>query len=221
MRPPLPIPAVCLVSSGAAREGDDLAGLAERASEAGVDLVQIREPQLGDGALLALVRRVADAVDRNRTAVLVNDRSDVSMAAGADGVHLRASAMPASRVRAIAPARFLIGRSVHSAGEARDAEADGAVDFLIFGTVFPSAGKPAGHPVAGIAALADVCSAVRVPVLAIGGMRPDRAAECAAAGASGVAAIGMFEEADRRGGGSLQDLVRRLRQAFDSRRPVV
>ena len=222
---PLPIPAICLVSSGAARErdaapGDILVELAARASDAGVDVVQIREPRLGDGALAALVGRVADAVDRGRTAVLVNDRPDVALAAGADGVHLRASAMAASRVRAIAP-RFLIGRSVHSAMDAREAEADGAADFLIFGTVFPSAGKPAGHPVAGVAALAGVCGAVRLPVLAIGGVQPDLAADAAAAGAAGVAAIGMFEDANRRGADGLRDLVRRVRQAFDSRRPLV
>src|SRR5688572_18848830 len=102
-----PTPAICLVSSGAARDGDDLVGLAARASAAGVDLVQVRERQLGEAALVALVRRVAGAVDRGRTSVLVNDRADVAIAAGADGVHLRAGAMPASRVRTIAPPRFL------------------------------------------------------------------------------------------------------------------
>lgn len=223
---PSSLPAICLVSSGATRERDAAAAdvlveLAARASAAGVDAVQIREPHLGDGALVGLARRVASAVDRGRTAVLVNDRTDVAIAAGADGVHLRASAMRASRVRAIVPPHFLIGRSVHSAIEAREAEADGAADFLIFGTVFPSAGKPADHPVAGVAALASVCAAVRLPVLAIGGLRPDRAAEAAAAGAAGVAAIGMFEDAGRQGIEGLRDLVRRVRQAFDSRRPLV
>ena len=125
--------------------------------------------------------------------------------------------MPASRVRALAGSEFLIGRSVHTVMEARQAEEDGGADYLIFGTVFPSAGKPEGHPVAGIEALADVCSSVRLPVLAIGGITAVRAADVAAAGASGIAGIGMFAAVGQRGGMDLTELVRSLRRSFDTR----
>jgi thiamine-phosphate pyrophosphorylase len=213
-------PALCLVTPGdRERQGNasiDVVDLAARASAAGIDIVQLREPQLSDTALLAIARRVLEAVDRSRTAVLVNDRVDVALAAGADGVHLRADAMRASRVRALTRSGFLIGRSIHSAAEARDAEADGGVDYLIFGTMFPSAGKPADHPVAGLAALADVCAAVRLPVLAIGGISAPRVSEVAAAGAAGVAAIGMFADADRSRPEEMTDRVRRVREAFDT-----
>jgi len=215
-------PAICLVTSGTAEPGGrqdgagiDVAALAGRASTAGVDIVQVREPRLSDAALLATVRRVLEAVDRSRTAVLVNDRVDVALAAEADGVHLRADAMRASRVRAIAPGRFLIGRSIHSADEAREAEQDGGVDYMIFGTVFPSAGKPPDHPVAGLGALEAACAATRVPVLAIGGITVARAAEVAAAGAAGVAAIGLFTAAARGGTEDMATLVRDVRRAFD------
>lgn len=194
----------------------DIVDLAAQASFAGTDLVQLREPQLSDAALFSAVRRVLSVVDRARTAVLVNDRMDVAVAAGADGVHLRADAMHASRVRAVAPPGFLIGRSVHSVEEAREADEDGGVDYLFFGTVFPSVGKPTGHAVAGLEALTEVCAVVRVPVIAIGGMTAARASAVAGAGAAGIAAIGMFLDAVRTAGGDLPSMVQQVRRAFDT-----
>ena len=108
--------------------------------------------------------------------------------------------MPASRVRATRGIEFLIGRSVHTVTEARHAEEDGGADYLIFGTVFPSAGKPEGHPIAGVEGLAAVCASVRLPVLAIGGVTVARVADVAAAGAAGIAGIGVFAGAGQRGG---------------------
>jgi thiamine-phosphate pyrophosphorylase len=195
--------------------------VAARASAAGADIVQVREGSVPDGELAVLVRRVVAAVDRSRTAVLVNDRVDVALAAEADGTHLRGDGVPASRVRGIAPDNFLIGRSVHTAAEARAAERDGGSDFLFFGTVYPSAGKPAAHPVAGIDALRDVCAATRLPVVAIGGVSVGRAPELAAAGAAGIAAIAMFADGDRIEADEMAALVRDTRLAFDTRRRVV
>src|SRR5690606_6222155 len=142
-------------------------------------------------ARVDLVRPVAAAAG-GRTRVRVNGRTDVALAAGVAGVHLPGSAPPASRIRAVVPTGFLIGRSVHEVEEARSVERDGGCDYLVFGTVFPSTGKPAGHRAAGIDALRAVCDAVRLPVLAIGGIDADRAADVAKAGAAGVAAIGLF-----------------------------
>lgn len=221
-----PGPIVCVVTPGQARRLEDdaarrVVAVAARASAAGVDIVQVRERSLPDGELAVLVRRVVAAVDRSRTAVLVNDRVDVALASGADGTHLRADGVAAARVRGIAPAGFLIGRSVHTAAEARAAERDGGVDYVFFGTVYPSAGKPSSHPVAGIGALRDVCAATSLPVVAIGGVTAGRATELAAAGAAGVAAIGMFAGADRMEPDEMAALVRDTRQAFDTRRRLV
>lgn len=180
-------------------------------------MVQIRERHLSDADLFTLARRVIAVVDRSRTVVLVNDRTDLAVASGCDGVHLRADATRGSRVRAVAPEGFLIGRSVHSLREAREAEEDGGADYLIFGTVFPSAAKPEGHPIAGLDALTDVCATVRLPVLAIGGVNAARVADVAEAGAAGVAGIGMFVDADRQGAPALSELVRQARRAFDTR----
>jgi thiamine-phosphate pyrophosphorylase len=155
----------------------------------GAAVVQIRERDLADGALLDLVRAVVAALAGSGARVLVNDRADVAIAGGAAGVHLRGDSPPCARVRAVVPAGFIIGRSVHSPAEI--AAADGC-DYLMFGTVFPSAGKPAGHPIAGLAGLADACRQSPVPVIAIGGMTPDREADVAQAGAAGLAAVGWF-----------------------------
>jgi thiamine-phosphate pyrophosphorylase len=171
---------------------DDLVDRTVRAAKAGADVVQVRERDLADAPLAALVRRIVEATAGAGVRVLVNDRVDVAIAAGAAGVHLRGDSAPASRIRAIAPDDFLIGRSVHSLADVDAAVADGGCDYLLFGTVFQSSGKPDGHPVAGLDALAAACRRSPLPVIAIGGMTRARARDVAAAGAAGFAAVGMF-----------------------------
>jgi thiamine-phosphate pyrophosphorylase len=164
------------------------------AARAGIHLIQIRERDLPDGALLTLVTQAVAAVRGTRTRILVNDRVDVAMAAGAHGVHLRGDSMSAHRVRAIVPPAFLIGRSVHTREEAQQAVVDGAVDYLLFGTVFDTMSKP-DRPAVGLAALAEcVKAAPRVPVLAIGGMTLDTVDRLRGSGCAGFAAIGQFAD---------------------------
>jgi thiamine-phosphate pyrophosphorylase len=162
------------------------------AARAGVNVIQVRERQLSDRDLGAFVRDLTREVHPFATRVLVNDRTDIALAAGADGVHLKSHAPSAPDVRSIVPADFLIGRSVHSEDEAEAAAAAGGCDYLLFGTVYPSASKPADHPVAGIETLAAVCRRVTLPVLAIGGITAERASAVAGAGAAGIAAISLF-----------------------------
>jgi thiamine-phosphate pyrophosphorylase len=168
---------------------------AERAAAAGADWIQIRERGLGGRSLLFLatecVRRCSPA------RVLVNDRLDVALAARAAGVHLGGQGLPIAVVsrwrRDRAPAEFLVGASCHSLEEARAAERDGA-DYLFFGPVFATPSKLAYGPPQGVVKLAEVARAVGIPVLAIGGITPENAAACIAAGASGVAAIRLFQQ---------------------------
>jgi len=230
----LPRPCICLVTDRSRLPASPpeanadlpaLGPLAERltlAGQAGVDLLQIREPDLSAAELSALVRdvrtRLADAGAAAASArLVVNERVDVALAAEADGVHLKSDSIPTALVRRHVPAGFLVGRSVHSIDEARAAEAEGA-DYVIFGTVFPSGSKPRGHRTAGLDALAMVAQAVHVPVLAIGGMSLNTVAAAADAGAAGVAAIGLFFDVS----GPMDDLrgrliqtVAGLRRAFD------
>ena len=122
--------------------------------------------------------------------VVISSRVDVALASDAAGVHLPERDIPVHDARRLLGER-LIGRSVHSRESAVAAEQDGA-DYVIYGPVWPSASHPEAVPV-GVDALAEVAHAVRIPVLAIGGIDEERAAECLRAGAAGYAAIGMFE----------------------------
>jgi len=219
----LPRPCLCLVTDRSRlpppppeqlAHPPALRALADRltlAGPAGVDLTQIREPDLSAADLAGLVRdvrtRLADTVTGAAARLVVNERVDVALAAEADGVHLKSDSIPTALVRRFVPAGFLVGRSVHSVDEARAAEAEGA-DYVIFGTVFPSGSKPRGHRTAGLEALAAVTQAVHVPVLAIGGISLNTVAAAAEAGAAGVAAIGLFFDA----AGPMDDLRGRLIQ---------
>jgi thiamine-phosphate diphosphorylase len=161
------------------------------AARSAVHLAQIRERDLEGLALLHLVRSCVDAVRTSSTRIIVNDRLDVAIAAGAHGVHLRADSIPAWRARTIAPTPFLIGRSVHDAVEAERVAADGGLDYLIFGPVFETTSKPGRAP-AGLDALREVASRTALPVLAVGGVTAERVAAVVGAGAAGFAAISMF-----------------------------
>jgi thiamine-phosphate pyrophosphorylase len=206
---------VCCVTDRR-RFGLSCAGVVERvrwAAASGVDLIQVRERDLSDRELAGLVRAIVAAASGFQARVLVNERLDVAMAAGASGVHLRADSMTASLARAAAPHGFLIGRSVHGIEEARVAADAGGCDYLLFGTVFPSAGKPEGHIVAGIGAVGAVCRSVELPVIGIGGVDAARARTLAEAGAAGAAAVELFMSASTEA--IMRTRVEHVRRAFD------
>jgi len=189
-------PVVCMISDRrrfTSQAEDALVASVGAAARAGIDLVQVRERDLDGGALVRLVARCLDASRHTRTRVLVNDRVDVAMAAGAHGVHLRGDSVPALRVRAIVPPGFLIGRSIHSREEAARACAEGGLDYLMFGTVFSTASKPDVAP-AGVQALTDIASASSLPMLAIGGITCETIRGLERTGAAGIAAIGVFAD---------------------------
>jgi thiamine-phosphate pyrophosphorylase len=195
------------------RTGEGFLDTIRRGARAGVNLIQLREHGLEDADLVAIAAEIRRETIGTAAKLVINDRIDVALAVGADGVHLPARAVASKRVRAIVPSGFLVGRSVHSTEEAVGAAAEGC-DYVVFGTVFESAGKPAGHAVAGIDALSRVCAAVRVPVLAIGGVTVDRVPDVVRAGAAGVAAIGLFATEDER---EMIERVRGICRAFSAR----
>ena len=185
-------PVICMVTGGRGGGDDAFLRRVAAAANAGVDLVQVRERDLDGGPLLRLIERCLEAVGATHTRVLVNDRLDVALAAGAHGVHLRGDSMPASRARDIAPPGFLIGRSVHTLDEALAVTAEGGLDYLVFGPVFATASKP-GHAGTGVQALAGVANATPLPVLAIGGVTHETANLVLDAGAAGFAALSLFD----------------------------
>ena len=195
---------------------------ARYAIDAGVDVIQIRERDLDAATLVALTSAVVAMARGTQTRIVVNDRIDVALAAGADGVHLRADSVSPEAVRTIAPSGFLVGRSVHSASEA--AMVSGGVDYVIAGTVWTTRSKPGGHASLNPSGLAQVVGVVDVPVLAIGGVTPERLPAVRAAGAAGVAAIGLFmKDAEMSGTPScgaipLETIVKDARLKFDTSR---
>lgn len=166
--------------------GGDIVSAVERALAGGVRAVQLREKDLGGRELHGLARAMRDRTARYGAKLLVNDRVDVALAVGADGVHLGVASMPPRDARALLGAAALIGCSAHSAGEV--AEADGA-DFVTFGPVYATPSKARYGPPVGVDALREACAAARVPVFALGGVGARNAGEAVAAGAAGVAAI--------------------------------
>jgi thiamine-phosphate diphosphorylase len=187
----------------------------EGAVAGGIDLVQIREPDLEARALADVVRASVSITDGSSARVLVNDRVDIALIAGAHGVHLRHAGVPTSAARRLAPT-LTIGRSVHSV---HDVATAGPVDYLIAGTVFPTRSKlQLGNPLGaqGLAAIASTAGAT--PILAIGGVTHEHAAKVVRAGASGMAAIGAFIPSDGPDelAGAVEKAVQRLRLAFDT-----
>ena len=193
----LQLPIIYAITSGATTvqttpEDPDFANvlrLVEGAVAAEVSLVQIREKELPARVLCELATRASAITRGSATRLLVNDRFDVARAAGTDGVHLTARSLPANVVREICGQDFLIGVSTHSLDEAELASK--TADFVVFGPVFATGSKQPQ----GLERLREVTSALPgFPVVAIGGINQDNAAQCYEAGASGVAAIRLFND---------------------------
>ena len=166
------------------RQGDVLA-CASRAIRKGVDMIQVREKDLAARDLFDLVYKIRDIAAGSKTRILVNDRLDIAIAAGVDGVHLPSNGLPAERVR---PLVKLLGISTHTLDEAIHAEWTGA-DFIVFGPIFDTPGK---RPV-GLEPLRTVASQLKIPVLAIGGIKEENSKDVLDAGAAGIAGIRLFQ----------------------------
>ncbi len=239
------MPVLCYITDRRAFAGDESARrlrLLEKIAEAarcGVDYIQLREKDLSGRELESLAREAVKTVRENtqlrtekqalRTALLINSRTDVASAAGANGVHLRSDDVSPQAVREIwecaassmrgvsahsassgtastrenSPCVPMISVSCHSPAQVVQAAADGA-DFAIFAPVFEKKDSPSTNP-AGLALLRYACQA-KIPVLALGGITLSNAQSCLEAGAAGIAAIRLFQDND------IAEVVRELRR---------
>jgi thiamine-phosphate pyrophosphorylase len=169
-----------LVTDRRATGGRDLLAVVEAALDGGLPAVQLREKDLPGRPLFALAERLRAATARTGALLFVNDRVDVAIAAGADGVHLGGGSVPIEVARRLVGPEALIGVSTHASGEAT-----AGADFAFFGPVWATPGKTAVGP----ARLAAAAAAATIPVLAIGGVTAGRMGEVRAADAAGAAVI--------------------------------
>lgn len=183
------------------------------ANRCGINYVQLREKDLPARDLEVLAREILALRTGNqelKTGFLINSRTDIALASGADGVHLRSVDMSPSEVRKLwthcgagAPARVTIGVSCHTPAEVAHAAAEGA-DFAVFGPVFE---KKSAQP-RGLNALREACRE-KIPVLALGGVTLENAELCIQAGAAGIAGIRLFQENE------IKEVVGKLRKSTD------
>jgi thiamine-phosphate pyrophosphorylase len=181
----------------------------EAALRGGVRALQLREKDLPPRQLYPLARDLRQLTQQYGARLLINDRIDVALAADADGVHLTTTSLPIGVTRQLMGAQRVIGVSTHNRGEAL-AAAEGGADFLVFGPIFFTPSKAAyGEPV-GLNALRAVRAAVKLPILAIGGIKKANLEQVLAAGADGIAVISAVIAADDPTAAS-QDLLAALR----------
>ncbi len=181
-----PSPLYAIVDADAARPRTCLE-LARALLTGGCRVLQLRMKERPAGTVLEAARAIR-ALASPGTLFIVNDRVDVAVAVGADGVHLGAEDLPVAAARGLAGPTMLIGRSTHSVAEARAAVASGA-DYVGFGPIFPTMTKAPSRDARGLDALQEVCAAVSIPVVAIGGVTEATAAVAREAGAAAVAMI--------------------------------
>jgi len=221
-------PILCYVTDRrnlqAAHQKDLLEPLLEKielVAASGVDWIQLREKDLSGKQSASLtreaLRRVAKQTSRPQGAsrILVNDRLDVALAEQAGGVHLGENSLPvqeakrflqASPAAKTLPPDFLVGVSCHSLQAAQSAALAGA-DYIFFGPVFATPSKTALGVPQGLERLAEVCTSLAIPVFAIGGISFENAPTCFSAGASGIAAIRLFQDS-----ADLASVVRAIRR---------
>jgi thiamine-phosphate pyrophosphorylase len=202
--PPGRKPILCYVTDRRALEGAPdssdlpLRDSIHRAIAAGTNWIQIREKGLETRALVELARFAVGEARGTSTRVLINDRLDIALAANVAGIHLGEKSVPVEAVaewrRAAARLDLLIGVSCHSLESAQIAGGGGA-DYVFFGPVFATPSKAAYGAPQGLERLREVCASIEIPVLAIGGVTAGNARACIAAGAAGIAAIRLFQDA--------------------------
>jgi thiamine-phosphate pyrophosphorylase len=160
----------------------------EQALKGGVKAVQFREKDLGTRELLKLAYRMRGLTKKYNTRLFINDRLDIALAVGADGVHLTQNSIPADAVRKVVKKKLLIGVSTHSLKEAREAEKAGT-DFITLGPIYQTPSKLKYGTPLGIGTLKKVSREIKIPVFAIGGVKARRINELSSAGAYGIAMI--------------------------------
>ena len=197
-----------LVTDRTQPRGRELATVVGECLAAGLPAVQVREKDLGAADLVLLCRRLRGLTLDTQALLIVNDRVDVALAVGADAVQRASTSLPVKDIRGLVGGQLRIGASVHSLQDAIEAEVNGA-DWVVFGPIYDTPSKRGCGPPQGRDKLTRVATTVKIPVIAIGGIPPERAREVMSAGAHGVAVISAILAAD-----APADATRRLLEAL-------
>lgn len=187
-----------VITDRAKTRGRPLADVVASALDGGARWFQLREKDMAAGKLTALAEELRALTAERGAHLIINDRADVALAVGADGVHLPARGLPPAIARRIVGEEMLVGVSTHSLAEARQAAEAGGADYIFFGPLFYTPSKAAYGPPVGLEALQEVAAALgtSVPVIGLGGVKPGNVAEVLAHGACGVALISAVIAAD-------------------------
>ncbi|MDD1696241.1 MAG: thiamine phosphate synthase [Methanoregula sp.] len=177
-----------VITDEAIAGGMSHAEIAQRAIAGGADVIQLRDKVCGCRELIRIGRTLREITKKSGTLFIINDRLDVALACGADGVHLGKDDTCAGVARQLAPPGFIIGISVGTVAEAVRAEHDGA-DYIALSPVFSTASKYNAGPGHGLDVLRNIRRKVSLPLIAIGGINRENVREVIAAGADGVAVI--------------------------------
>ncbi len=163
--------------------------------EAGVRAVQLREKDLSGAALYRLAMELRSLTADFNARLIINDRPDIALAVGADGVHIGINSLPVAAVRGLLGKDRIVVYSAHGIDEALRAQSDGA-DFVTFGPLYPTPSKAAYGEPCGVKKLADAAAALNIPVIALGGISPANITEALSADIQGVAVISAILSAD-------------------------
>ena len=202
----LPRRVLCVITD----EQSDPVELARMALDGGAGIVQLRRKTASGRQLFEWAVRIQELCREHQALFIVNDRIDIALAMQADGVHLGQQDLPASTARVLLGPDAIIGVSVSCDAEAAKAAADGA-SYIGVGHIFPTFSKEKPSPPLGTAAIKPIRNAAQLPVIAIGGIDLDNAAEVIRAGASGIAVISAVSDSDDPASAA-RELVRRIRQ---------
>lgn len=210
------LPLLCMVTDRHRCGGRQIEEVVDDAVCGGVDLVQLREKDLPANQLFGLAQRCRE-ITRERALFFVNDRLDVALAVGADGVQLGEHGLPVWVVRQQVESRLLVGRSVHTVAGGIMAESQGA-DLLLAGSIFPTTSHP-DKQVQGSAFLKQLARSVSIPTLAIGGIGLENIEAVIDGGASGVAVVTAISESDDPTDASCR-IMKLVQEAWDDRPAV-
>jgi thiamine-phosphate pyrophosphorylase len=188
-----------LITDRSRAGGKALAAVVREALEGGVKAVQLREKDLPAAALYPLAVELRRITSEFNARLIINDRLDIALAVGADGVHIGVNSLPVAAARRLLGKGNIIGYSAHSIDEALRAQADGA-DFVTFGPLYTTPSKAAYGEPCGVKKLADAVSALDIPVIALGGISSANTTEALSANVRGIAVISaILAAADPRG----------------------